>query len=1279
MTSNAISFNDGPRTKNAPANFLPSQQAAPNTFASSSARYNVASSDAGESSREGAQQSILATNGMTDGSADSRNSTSLEIDRSTKDTRSFRSHRTRTSGAFLLPSAPFVLPKDGGISSVAEAIPSDQSSPQEITGKGNQWSSEKRQSKRRSNLAAGVGSSLAKQGLNTTNVDGKALENSAVGNGAIARSSLMQRNPTTKSGTMGLDVDSAQIVNLALNLSESRRNASRRFVSTPLPHAPGTLGESIVGGSLRQHLQQQRRSSRNISPKPDRGDRNAGPSSRAVTAPNINSPLQSVFDSTEDSHYEYHFSASTLARAEKARTMIELMAQYRRLLLYVPPLKPQTIERTTSLSDARGTSISPASSTLRHSHSPSASATSLQQLGRPYNPLQYIRNRKVRSRTSRTIDGEAQGFGDLEKVSSWIDAVAQESTSEEYQKADCSMVPKFTKDADDGVSPYGSPSSSISKGQAAQIKMKRPRVDWLTNPADMLADIFWTEQDDNKKLVEDRSGRLIFPPNLELKRPISRRMDDEPQSRVSPMAKREEIALDLHVDTQLPEFKSVKLDSEKLSDRAASKAKQKLRNVTHLHHGHNGSVRERHHLRSKSRSDSDTSDSDMARPARRRRSGTADSYGQGKDILEKQMLEMLAKEAKQAQNQGYEHGIPMTSKEINNQQSESRKDLEKSKETSASHRRSGSLANQDNRESYANGSSGRASLEVPGINPRSSLDNVNARSRSSSRSRAAQIATSFVPILGRDHSPSRSRTSSPTRTPLARMGSKIRPLYRRNNDHNRHPELDDEDIFIFPTSKEQTPETPEAQERARSLSPVKLSIKTIDQTQKPINKANSIRKGKGDESGIRGLFKGPRNTVSKVSDYLWKKDASPGAGLNSGFSTDESDIEDIRKVKQAKKDSRQSSVGLSPDDFDRTSIINEMPSRLADMPSFTSPFERRGRPVQVKREEPLSRNLLTVQQRVDLDNSRASSHNNLQKAPRIDVHTASPNSSPDIQPFDPSKRDSSVSDIGSYHHGVQYADARLNSILGIPGARRNALPVTGLSKLETLGNRRPSMVEGHRPWSISDVGANEHRGPMTKRELARVRALLLSSGIKAKEISRRAAELKDLRDGTTSCYAEIASLTDADLELVPKNEEHRLAARILSDDIQISARICQDSADTFSNTTVATLLARIASIQSRLVDNLTPMTRTTADEADEVSKDLVTSQTLKVKIISDKMETMMRRRRRRFRWIRRGGWVMVEWVLVGVMWGVWFLVMLVRIVLGVMNGAVAGVRWLFWL
>ncbi|KAK0113434.1 hypothetical protein ONS95_013692 [Cadophora gregata] len=1241
------------------------------TFSASN-RFSIGSSETGESSRAASKRSSLRT---SDSIKDLPNGDAgtPDAEKPVKDGRgSHRSHRSRRSGGFLLSNAAFEPPADTATStgSAVESLLRQRHSLGDQKGKTTLKSPERRHRKRRSNIGTSVGGSplasnvvTASTGNGTADINAKSREDGV---------ESMDHEPTAKptAAAPALDVDSAQIVNLALNLSESRRNAQRRVISTSMPPATGGLGESFTGSSLRHQLQQQRRVSRNVSPKPDRGERTTASSPRLASGQRINSPLQASFDTQPDGQYQYHFSASTLARAEKAKNAIELMAQYRRLLQYVPPLKPQALDKTFTASPA-GTA--PGSPIISSSKGPSrtiSNTSSNRPLGRPYNPLQYIRNRKVRSRNSRAIDGEAQGFGDLEKVSSWVDAVSHQASSEDGQ-ADCLMMPQFSKAADDAASPFGSPQSGQGKPQSVPVKVKRPRIDWVTNPADMIADVFWLEQDDNKKLIEDRHGLNIFPASKELKRPISR--SDEPEVKnISPKAKADDLGLDMRMlDTKLPEFKSVKPDSERFPDLSTSRARKKFRDVraaARLHHGHSGSLR---HLRSsRSRSDdSDSDESDDSMPKRRkRRSGTTDSYDNGRGVLEKQMMEILAKEAEEARwssrdNSSKRHdGTPMKPLP---------KDMARAN-GSAGHSRSASLV----KDSRANGgSSGRASLEVPGINGRGSMEDLNTTAPNSPSMKATKLGDRFVPSIAMDLSSGRSRptSTSPSRRPLSRMRSKIRPYYERSQES----EHQDENVAV---SVEQDQESPDP--RRRSISPVKKIIsRNTDDSQKAFRKSGSIRKGKED-SGIRGLFKNARNPVSRVSDLLWRKEASPGQGNSSGFSTDESDMEEIRNPQQITH-SRDSSVGTAFDDaedaspqIEKKSYINSVPP----LPTFTSPFERRGRPTRMQSDESYIAPNSRSQKLPTREERRKFGSDNMLDAPRIDVHNASPTSSPDAVPINRFQRDSSVSDIDSRRNsinGVKRADARLNSILGLPGKRRNALPITGLSSLETSHDHRPSL--GGRQWSISDRSPSEHRGPLNRREIARVRALLLSSGIKAKEISRRAAELKDLRAEKDPLYGDIADMAHEEIEVVPKSQQHRLAARIISDDVQLSSQIWQDSADTFVNDTVNVLMSRIGSLQHRLVDNLTPMTRTAADEADEVSKDLVTSQMLKVKMIGDKIDKMTRTRRRRFRWLRRGGWVLVEWALVGIMWYVWFVVVIARVFMGIGKGVVGSLRWLLWL
>lgn len=224
--------------------------------------------------------------------------------------------------------------------------------------------------------------------------------------------------PSPQPTSAGLDADSAQIVRMALNLSESRKMALQRSASRGTPPRLAPLPDGSAGSTLRQHLQQQRRSSRNMSPKP-----NASPSSVMPPSVRLDSSLQPAFDTAVDGQYRYHFSSSTLSRAQKAKEHLELMAEYVQLLETLLPLKPG-FECQLGASPP----TSPVGNrAIRFGSQRSAAPAP----GRQYNPLQFIRNRKVRARERKVIDGERQGFSDVESVSHWVDKGCQQSCPDE--------------------------------------------------------------------------------------------------------------------------------------------------------------------------------------------------------------------------------------------------------------------------------------------------------------------------------------------------------------------------------------------------------------------------------------------------------------------------------------------------------------------------------------------------------------------------------------------------------------------------------------------------------------------------------------------------------------------------------------------------------------------------------------------------------------------------------------------------------------------------------
>jgi len=1055
------------------------------------------------------------------------------------------------------------------------------------------------------------------------------------------------QSPLPKQNAAGLDVDSAQIVHMALNLSESRRLAARRNVSRGTPPRLAPVPDGSSGGALRQHLQQQRRTSRNLSPRPGQAL-----SPRVSSGAALGTPLQASFDAGHDAQYRYHFSPSTLARAQKAKEHLELMAQYRRLLEMLPPLKPG-IERQMTAISPPATAV--ASRGIKFgSRDPPPPA-----LGRQYNPLQYIRNRKIRARERKVIDGERQGFGDVEGVRLWVDKVYSRSSSvDSTAEGDVFSMPLYPG-ADDAET-----QASPDANSKAVTRVRRPRVDWFIEPCDMIADAYWLERNDHKHLIEDRQWRKIFPPLAELSRPATREAEDK-----SSLA-----ALDADTAQDPRGAKITKVDTGMSQGSTKDRAKQKFQNMRAFPHRHTGSVPVHHHdfLRLTRDSASDLSESeneghdDIRRKAKVGRRGTISS--DANDLLEKQMLEMVAKEAR-------ERDLAESAIEPDNAISPMATIPEKSALSpppSRFHSRQGSLAD-------ASDSDGRGALNIS--RPPSAPQHQQARHDDAPSRKALQKVSSMPTspelrpskdggepgLVSTQLSPSWSRAGSPPRNPL----SKIRHIMRdKNGDLANSPLVSelgqDGDYRISTTELDVTPDKAAVPDRRRS-SPTKKS--TSERTSEPwrTHRSSGSLRLRSEDQSRRGMFKGPRidtvirGGVSKLGDMLWKKEGS-GESQPEMESTDESESERARGR-------QRSSLSLSGKENSATPDENrQLPKHFLDaMPEFNHAPGH-------------SRSTGDVTPSGSANHSRKSSRFDLLKPPRIDPRSASSSISP------PSIRrgrlgDSDVSESESRHGSVsdqvRDADKRLNDALAPPTYDEDG--------------RRQS-----RHWSIADKECSTEQAQLSRREIARMKALILSSGIKALEISRRANEFhkpfghqslaaKGAPVGTTCAgfgWSDIAQLSD-DKQLSTRKvtfcELYPLAAQCLGGAIQASGQRWQVSADRFAHRTSPDLQQRIGEMRSRLVDDLSEMARAAADQADETGRDLALGQPLKVKHVVDVIEKMMRRRRRRLRWLRRALWLTVEWLLVGFMWYVWFVVMILRIFLGVGKGVWRGVRWLLWL
>nr|CAE76574.1 putative protein [Neurospora crassa] len=1133
--------------------------------------------------------------------------------------------------------------------------------------------------------------------------------------GSSAGETIIGTNPSPRTSMALLDMESAHIVNMALNLSESRRIASRRIVSQPVPPRLGPVPENSTGGSLRQHLQQQRKVSRNMSPRPDHSPRIA--SARSLQA---SAGLEA---------YQYHFSQSTLARAQKAREYLGLMAQYRRLLELLPPLKAAPSATYSTVSPPL-TPNGPNFPTRPTTHD--AETT----IGRPYNPLQYIRNRKIRARERKTLDGEGQGFNDVERVSEWVDEVAKWIAKGQDRIPGNPSIPPFSPTRI--LSQEIPPQSLGSKPTTATPKLKRPRVDWAVDPADMIADIYWLEQDDNKFLVEDRNWKRLFPQGgAEIYRSLSR--DDTPGSSKIFSNSNSITALDKARTEQSPQVVEPKTTQKAHQEpphgfsasRARDKAQQKLRAIRESHHRANSSIYNRDILRIHRRSFSESSDTDSDRK-RRGRHGTISSSG--KDILARQMEDMIAQEQRDieahplydqdtqqlklpdaglAMSEKGQEWPRITSTSDGADNVEGRRPASRSEPADLE----GSNTKYQAKPAPAQVLAGRAGVGSLSGDGRISTDYDTSPPYSPD---LRPVHDALIPRFSTDMSARSSRPSSPiARSPSKNPLTKVRSIFRdRSNEHlaelpshigrDENPESTQ---FLYDRQPVESPTTLgfgtgmlSPPKRKTSRSPLrKIVTKGTDSSQKS-NKSTGIYKLREDgNSSLKGLFRGQRidsvlrSGVSKVSDMFWRKEAAPGPS-DKYDSSDESDAESRGRSRSLPR-SPPRKVSRSPSNHEKT---NGEKNYLDVMPQFVPTAEKHHSKSKSVGGSIDPNGLLSASP-PSQPLSRRSSRFELLKPPKIDIQNASPTSSPGpleitaLRPWGPSdvpdvegSRKSSVNtDVG----GVQDADARLNAMLSMAKGRQ--LVNSASAGCWSIAADRENNATPVPPQTI-----------VSKREIARLRALLLSSGIHAMEIDRRAKADKllnasnktdDENANTTTASSHInnnSRLSWPDIVALSPDPSTRqqllvrpiaqidlfpVAANILSTSIQNSATAFQSSVAVFQTQTAPRMTNRVEALRSRISGELTEMTRRAAEEADDAGGDLMTHQRLKVKRVVDMIDRMVRRRRRRFRWVRRAGWLAVEWVLVGFMWYVWFVVMIARVLLGVGRGVVGVGRWLLWL
>ncbi|KAL2038351.1 hypothetical protein N7G274_009000 [Stereocaulon virgatum] len=1232
----------------------------------------------------------------------------------------YRKHKPRSSGGFLLQTPPATVPN------TRHAIHTDSAISENARGKRKAEEGDivilKRASARaRHRQKPSLGSSpLAtevvnvqhtddgegfqepntKKRLSTRSTTGQTTRSGLTSNGTSTKSTSMVEDTKqqNRSGSIGLDTDPAQIVNLALNLSESRRRnfsiggllapretiGARSLASASLPSS--ALPISPAGGSLRQHLQQQRQVSRNGSPRSGRlgGKGVESPASQREEAGKRQSPLLPELQAGLNEDVVLHASDATLLRAEKARVTFELSYEYRRLLQYLPVLPVPSKSRS-------GTNKAVAK----------PQAYPAQGLGRVYNPLQYIRNRKLRIRERGPLDAEGEGWNNVENIRAWVDTVAN-SRKDGISRVD-RRFPLPTFDKSSGGPPEINDLQAHDKSHHADPQAKkigRPRNDWIVTPWDLLADANWIHQDDNVTRIEDAGGNKLVSSTESISDDLQRMSRESVRG---PVHKPE--GLLRHINSS-PERLRASFESFRGNSKERNRRTREEHEPKSPISDDNSSLRRdrwpKKLVRSRSLSSSGESHSDNWRGHKRGRSHLGSREDLDRAALGKQMNEMLAKDAKD--------------------KPETVEDVEVASATQAalqlSQTKNGTANGQDSQIARRPSTPQRLKIDMPAKDrfptpSRATYDEDRFQHhRTSSEDFGSTAPNSptvarFVPSIAINLSPPASPPNSAV-SPRKKLPSRIGSFRRsRSRSINKRAVSDNDagvdsgtstDISRHTTNESNLPSRLRRDLLGDPANGLLSPIKTDTQTNKyrPLE-GKSIKSIKdANDSRFRGLFKGGRiaelvgNEVSRVGDMLWKKDNSnAGSYVNSSASSlvsEDSDVDDgdVSGLDNSPKDnlSRTTTNNDGMGKLSQTSTNSEKPKYYMDnLPSFRSPFskdEQTPRPFKASTEH----DHITRQQIIQRERGRSSRFDRL-APPKIDMRGISPSQSRSPSPdrlhlqlnYNNDPHQGSRSHSGQR---VRSADRRLNAMLAIPGRVVGGPTSTGLSNLESRaqGSKERPGVKEKRQWSIADRGVSATQETITTRDIARVRALLLSSGIKANEIARRAEEIPEK---PSLFLQDLTDMIQGPTPRVARSQELVVAARILVSHLESTTQELRDAAEEFSRKSVEKLHNEIKAIDERATHKMTPLVRASADDADTFSTELTTTHTLAVKQLNDSIDVILRRRRRRLRWIRRGGWAVLEWTLLGVMWMIWFLVVIVRLVRVVTGGFVGAVRWLFWL
>lgn len=955
---------------------------------------------------------------------------------------------------------------------------------------------------------------------------------------------------------VGLATDPAQIVNLALSLSESRRLQNGRVASGVIPR------DRRLSTALHSR-----------SPIPDGRSSPFRLDDRQPTNQPYNDTLHSPAPFLDHGDQEFNFSelsTGTIARVEKARQHFELFTEYLRLLSRLPPLTPST------------------AGSIKHSDSSVITKPVTQ--GRQYNPLQYIRNRKVRYRERAAINSEEEGWEDVDKVRNWIDGVVTAIKDKEYDGDECIQLPPLQASGqviEEVQENFSSPGRTNTNDTS---KPRRPRMDWVMTPSDLLADVAWVETGKNKLKLEDREGRKLFPADTNFK-PVHL-TKDAPSPDLLPV---EHSYNPLYSEGRLPSVTSI--GSRESSKHHRGRRIHKFTNSIHLTPDHGAG-----HSRAGSKSG-------WRKALSRSKSPSGLSHS---DEDERQSFENISKPDSSAQQKTVRALLPPLDPVVRDPKQRS-------------YDYAGSFSSLDD---YTSNTISRPSFD----------EADSAQQSPSKKMMFPSITANLSTSLSRESSPS-TRHPLSIRTSLDRS---IKTPQKADTMQGISPRVVTS-VGAIPDMGPNQLESPVSEtskpqflEQTRVLS---QEDKHTDSS--PRNNLKNVKIAKGADGKRRGIFKGGRiaelvgNEVSKVGDKIRSKDHSGHSRQSSSASA--SSVSEFVDAEDGMRRKTKPRLGRIPTQSDAGSVTQTDQAEVSkyhipNLPVFTS---------SIKPNDPREESALSLEQ----------SESRSQRPIQPEVHDQ------EQQADDPSQTSKKNTDISISQRGDEAA---------INHESRCAEP-------------RPNLYQLTRNWSLSSRSIPKYSCyyRVDKREILRVRAHLISTGVKAQEICRHA------NPGSSATFNPLSGTLSDDshnpLPYIGNQELASAATKRLVSALDESVQQVHSSISKFTVSDFPSFTSDLERLDRLITASLHSRLREVSNEAEYLTGQLATTSTLAIKQLNDALDKGIRKRRRRFRWVSRFGYVLLEWVLVGVMWWVWTIVMLWKLLRGIWRGTISGIRWVLWL